>query len=71
MRVFPVKKLPFAALLWISSPNKKYPITVILLYETSKAVHGLLLRIYVCGFDNKDGRQIVPYRKHFPFVLVK
>ena len=28
MRVFPVKKLPFAALLWISSPNKKYPITV-------------------------------------------
>ena len=42
MRVFPVKKLPFAALLWISSPNKKYPITVILLYETSKAVHGLL-----------------------------
>ena len=44
MRVFPVKKLPFAALLWISSPNKKYPITVILLYETSKAVHGLLLK---------------------------
>ena len=73
MRVFPVKKLPFAALLWISSPNKKYPITVILLYETSKAVHGLLSKIYIHIIvwlsSTSRYRQIVSCLRHVLFWL--